>query len=808
MLELSRQFVYRFADVEVDAARGCVRRGGEELRLRRQTLQVLLYLIERRERLVTKEELFEHIWKGTAVTDNALLQCIFDIRRALGDDSRRPRFIRTFPKSGYRFIGEVEESCAERSASVEIEEVTSVRIEFERTADGEDHAAARQFLVAPTDEPAEAARRLTPRRASATHGLRGALAVVGLCILIPAGLLAFRFVPRTQPPSREEAPITLPREPGRRALAVMFFENRSGSAELDWLRQGLADMLITDLSRSAKLSVLGRQQLRQLIERSGRGPERDISLDEALGVARGISAEAVVTGSFARLDGKTRVDVQLYDARTGALLAAEHTVADEPGRILTEIDILSLKLAAHLDVAPAAQDAGAGLAGVMTDSLEAYRYYSLAVEKARALHNEEAIALLERAVRLDPEFAMAYGRIGYAYAVTGPYALKARPYLEKAFKLSGRLTEKDRLYIVAWYSIANLDYPAAVAALRETVARYPLEVEAYLRLGYLLRGEGQHEEALDVLGRGLAVDPAAKDIYNALGLVNLDLRRHDEALAAHRRYVELAPAEPNAHDSLGMSYQCAGLYGEAAAAYERALALDPGFLVTHYHLANVYVQTGRYEAALAQVRRGLESAPGDRERAVAYELITQIYLRKGDPRRAAEAARVTLRHAPGYTWASWLVATERGDVKAARRLSESFSTPLYAHRGQRLPARREHYARGQMALIEGRGAEALEHFRDALRHPPLIWTTDQLEDCLANAYLRLGMLDEAIAEYERVLRLNPNYPLAAYRLAQAYERKGGQQQARAAYSRFLQAWKDADADVPEVGDARNRLSRQ
>ena len=139
----------------------------------------------------------------------------------------------------------------------------------------------------------------------------------------------------------------------------------------------------------------------------------------------------------------------------------------------------------------------------MTDNLAAYRYYSLALEKAQAMHNEEAIALLEKAVALDPEFAMAHARIGYAYAVTGDDAEKARPHLEKAFQLSNRLTEKDRLYINAWYSIANLDYPGAIGPFRKIIARYPMEVEAYLRLGYLLRGEGQHEEAVRVLKQGL-----------------------------------------------------------------------------------------------------------------------------------------------------------------------------------------------------------------------------------------------------------------------------------------------------------------
>lgn len=84
---------------------------------------------------------------------------------------------------------------------------------------------------------------------------------------------------------------------------------------------------------------------------------------------------------------------------------------------------------------------------------------------------------------------------------------------------------------------------------------------------------------------------------------------------------------------------------------------------------------------------------------------------------------------------------------------------------------------------------------------------DPLEDCLAKAYLEAGKLDEAISEFERILRLNQNYPLAQYHLAQAYERKGQQDQARTAYERFLQTWKDADADVPEVITARQRLAK-
>src|SRR5262249_48344945 len=121
---------YNFEGIEIDTVRGCLRRNGLEQHLRQQTFQVLIYLLEQRQRLVTKDELIEKIWNGTAVTDNALVQCIADIRKALGDDSRNPRLIKTIPKLGYRFIAQVEEFYPEETALIEIEEVTSIEVEY------------------------------------------------------------------------------------------------------------------------------------------------------------------------------------------------------------------------------------------------------------------------------------------------------------------------------------------------------------------------------------------------------------------------------------------------------------------------------------------------------------------------------------------------------------------------------------------------------------------------------------------------------------------------------------------------------
>src|SRR6185369_16391110 len=92
--------VYRIEDVEVDTLQGCIRKNGTEVHLRHKTFQVLIYLLEQRHRLVTKEELWENVWPDVAVTDDALSKCVADIRKALGDNAREQRLLKTVSKSG------------------------------------------------------------------------------------------------------------------------------------------------------------------------------------------------------------------------------------------------------------------------------------------------------------------------------------------------------------------------------------------------------------------------------------------------------------------------------------------------------------------------------------------------------------------------------------------------------------------------------------------------------------------------------------------------------------------------------------
>ncbi|MGD9587274.1 MAG: tetratricopeptide repeat protein [Pyrinomonadaceae bacterium] len=780
-MQKAANHVYSVEGLEIDLARGCVSRDGEELHLRRKSFQVLAYLIERNGRLVSKDELFDALWNDTAVTDDVLVQCVKEVRRALGDDPHRPRFIKTIPRTGYRFIGPVS---ANTYSGAFTEEITRVEFEIEEETD----AIAAPSLPAALPQPFLRGRRV--------FFAGGTLAVCLAALAVYFGFL------RTAP----AADIRLPQIAGRETVAVMFFHNASGDGDLDWLREGLADMLITDLSRSERLTILSRQQLSALLERAGyQGAGTSDRLETALDLAKQSGAQVIVTGSFARAGEKLRIDVQVQDAAAGSLRAAESLTVEKPEDILSQIDILARKLLRHLN----ADDLGAdqGLTTAMTDDLEAYRFYSLGVEKANALQSQEAIDLFSRAIELDPDFAMAYARIGYAYAVTWARVDEGMPYLEKAFRLSARLTDKNRLDIAAWYAIANRDYSGAIAAYRQMIARFPFDTESYWRLGRLLRGEEQIDEAVAVLKEGLAVDPSSGPIYNMLGTMMSIKGLHSEAIAAHERYVSIAPNEPNAYDSLGLSLQWSGDYDRAIEQFDKALAIDPEFEIALIHLANTRVRMGQYNSAIELVSKYLDSAEGHAEKARGHAFLAYLYDRKGRLKEAEQAAETAFATNNETSRPAYFAALKSGRKGRADQLEKFVLGPItYVDRGSRPNPRFDLYQRATIAMNQGRTDDAIAKFREAIGHTPPTWNYIDFEDCLGEIFLKLGRADEAIAEFERVLRINPNYPLTRYHIAEAYRSKGQQAEAVENYRAFLEIWNGADPDLPEVIKAKTIIA--
>jgi tetratricopeptide (TPR) repeat protein/DNA-binding winged helix-turn-helix (wHTH) protein len=736
--------------IHVDRASRSLTVRGTPQHLRPKTFDLLLYLIEHRDRLVRKEELLDVLWKDTAVTEKSLAQCIIELRKILGDDARNPRYIKTATRLGYQFIGPLGHSTADVVASpgLELEEVTTTRVEIE-------HLGVRWWIAA----------------------------AIGAVLAI-AGLLAWR--------DWRSPETALPEIAGKRAVVVMLFENQSRTPDLDWLREGLADMVITNLSRSSKLTVLSRQQLALTLERAGKA--EPLRLNDALDIAGRSRAGAMVLGSFARVENRVRIAAQVHDARNGRLLAAESVTADRPEEILARVDMLAAELAADLGAPGPRQPRGDGLAILMTSNLEAYRDYALGLEQAHAFHQKEALDLFQKALALDSDFTMAQARIGYTMSIVGLDDEEGRRYLEQAFRNSRRLTESDRKHIAAWHAIASHDYPDAIARYRDLLASDPAEMESYMSLGRLLRGERQYDEAIEVLKQGLAVNPDAADLLNILGSVYSQLGRHGEAIALEQRYVALAPSEANAYDSLGLAFAWAGRPADAEAALQKALMLKPDFDLALRHLSMLYFQSGRYRDSIHEGERAARIARLGLSKALAYEQLSELLGLMGQPRRAREESEAAKTFEPGFQGV--LSVLSSGELRRAARIAASLKATR-TDRGARLSSieRVRHYVLGEVALAENRQPEAIGELQESLRYWPL-WSQPALfEDSLADAWLRLGRLDEAIAEYRRILELYPGMALARYHLAVAYQRKGQRVAAGEEYRRFRELWSHADPDA-------------
>ena len=751
--------VYRIGDIEVDVTRACIRRGGAETHLKPKSFRVLAHLIEQRDRLVTKDELMELFWKDTAVTDDALTQCIVEVRRALGDNPRDPAYLKTVPRRGYRFVGPVQVGNLDPvDSGVQVQ----TPVQVESPASG----AGPLVRSAPPGPPI---LRVTNRWLA-----------LGAFVTLSVGAAA---VWSKLPWSNSPPPIG-----AKRVVAIMRFENRSGQADLDWLREGLPDMIETTMSRSGALEIVTRERVYA---------RRNSAPVEAVELARASHAEVAVAGSFSKLGDRMRVDARLLEVRTGSLVAAEGITVDHVEQLLSQIDFLAERLASRL--APQGRDRDRrALASLMTENLEAYRSYSLGLERVEAYQTNDAIALFEKSAALDPGFAMAHARIGYAYAVTDSDLTRGRPYLEKAFRMAEKLTERDRRHILAWYSIANSDYPKAIRSYSDLIAEYPNDTEAYLRLAMLLRGESRHEEAVELLRRANAIDPDDPKIYNGLGGVLSEMGRHDEAIDMAGRYVQLAPADTNAYDTLGLAYQSGGQLERAEECFTRALQLNPEFDVAALHRSMLYSEMGRVQDGIRETLRIAEHGGRSRPRALGDS--AWIAWRHGRMDQARSlAGRALQSDLPGVS--AWNPAFLLVSKSAPTTTAE-----VFIGRGGHFGDRTVLFFQAQMDLNEGRREQMLEHLRQLVRVRPRWGEVELREDALADGYLQLGRVDEAIAEYERALKVFPGMPMARFHLAQAYQRKGRGAEATVQFKQFLDLWKHADPDLPELAEARRAVS--
>ena len=365
---------------------------------------------------------------------------------------------------------------------------------------------------------------------------------------------------------------------GRPAVAVMYFQDHTGADEIRWLSTGLPDMLLTGLAQTPGLDVVSSQRIHEILKEVGQ--ENVDAIDKSLmaEVARRSGAGAVVVGSIYKAGDDIRIDVQLQDIESGRLLGAESVRGAD---VFALVDDLTHRIRSRLEMGD--KPSGRPLAEVTTESLQAYRLYSEGMDARHNVRPADARTLLEEAVRLDPNFAIAHFALWDVAERLGETA-QAERYRDKVMENLDRLPERQRLLVEARYAESEEDNLAKAAEkLERLIAQYPDEEDAYDMLIHVYGRDNQPARVLEFLERWSKAFPGAGSghLHNHYGYALLGKGLYAGAIREFEAYARVSPEEANPHDSLGEVYLITGQPEKALQKYAQALSLNPSFGSSH-----------------------------------------------------------------------------------------------------------------------------------------------------------------------------------------------------------------------------------
>lgn len=404
-----------------------------------------------------------------------------------------------------------------------------------------------------------------------------------------------------------------------RSVAVINFRNQTGDNLLDYLQDAIPNLLITSLEQSKYLQVTTFERLRDLLRQMGKADTKTIDSDLGFELCLRDNVEALVLGSYVKAGETFATDVKIFDVETRKMMKSFTARGEGPQSILDkQIAQLSREISRVVGLSKKAVDETKALmAQTPTTSIDAYKFYLAGHEKLEKMYFDEARKDLEKAIELDPRFALAYSDLSSLILKSGD----TEAFLEaitKARELSARAAEKDRLTIEAVYAEhIERDPEKRFRILQEIAAKYPKEKDIHLALTGYYTGKGMFPQAIAEGEKALALDPRSSLILNELGFAYFnagDFVKGEETL---KRAVAAAPGEANPLDSLGMMCYLAGRLDEAVEYYTQALKVKPNFGCDEI-IAYIQAVKGNYGDALAWIDQFILMAPNNDNKSRGY----------------------------------------------------------------------------------------------------------------------------------------------------------------------------------------------
>jgi eukaryotic-like serine/threonine-protein kinase len=629
-----------------------------------------------------------------------------------------------------------------------------------------------------------------------------------LALLIVGGVLYYRN-------SRASAKLT-----NADTVVLADFTNTTGDAVFDGtLRQGLS----SQLEQSPFLNLLSDGRIQQTLKLMARPAGTRLTTDLAREVCQRTASAATIEGTISSLGSQFVLGLQAVNCRTGDLLAQQQATAESKEQVLKALGDAASQIRWKLgESLTSVQKYDAPLDNTTTASLEALQAYSLgyqvAIVKDDALG---AIPLFERAISLDPNFAMAYARLGTSYFNTFQMN-KAAEQTRRAYDLRDRVSEREKLYIESHYEdFVNRDVEAARKVYELWQHTYPNDDTAVNNLGVLYGETGQLDKEVEAYQQALKLDPTSGQAYANMANSYLQVSRFDEAKATAADARSRGLDSPDLHlmlyrvafhqrDEEAMKREVEAVMGKPGEedlimAFQASAAAYMGQVVKSR-------EWNRRAVEAAQRSTGAEGAAG----FVSGQAVREAML--GFPDVAREQAQAALKVSDSSPILTNVVMAYAvvGDVGQVTRLTADLNkrfprdTGVQAIQLPMIRAMALLYVAGGKREVSQQAAQQVIDVLAPTQRYELGFDADLMPAYLrGKAYLVLRKPKEAIVEFQKVVDHPaaasfrfPTGALVLMELGRAHAMDGDAAKARVSYQDFFALWKNADPDVPVLKQAR------
>lgn len=796
---------YRFDEFELSRSRRALLRDGAPVPLLPKTFEVLSCLVRNPGRILAKEEILKTVWPESYVEENNLTQHISLLRKALAD---RSTYIVTIPGRGYQFTATVvSENGAPRIPSMDIANAgIDARIDTRTPKNGSIAAPSAPNLSSAVfvDETApplefplpaqEAAAPLRRRRIPLLVTLSAA--AVLLAALSATGVVLWKHW--MYPPQM-------------RSVMVADFLNSTGDATFD---HTLKRALEIELEQSPYINVMSEREAMGTLALMGRERDAAITGDLAREICERSNRQVLLTGTIHPVGREYLLTLEAAECATGRKLTSAKAEATAKEKVLAALDTVADRVRRGLgESTQSLESYQVPIMQATTASLDALRSYSIGQSlDAQGKSETEILPFYQRAVALDPHFAMAYGAMANEFYNLSEPTL-ASEFYKKAFELSDRVSARERLILEAhYYSEGLRDMEQGIATYRQWAATYPNDWVPWVDLANDYTQIGQYTPAIAAGRQALKIQPDRAINYSVLARALKHANQFAEARAVGLE------AQRRGKDSAGLH---ASLFEMAAANRDaNALAQETQWAANNgngwygwYFLflrGEAAAAAGKHKQADDLFRNAWEAAERQRlEEAADHILVYQatVELSFGLPahsRATLSRTRSADFHSPDFA----IARAHLGDASVAQRFVSTNSAD--PHPGT-LPANVDlPRVRATLAMEQGKPLDAVAALEPSRPYELASYT---IPSELAEAWLKAGHPEFAVSEYQKILAnqgvdpLSPLYPMAHLGMARAYFRQNKLAESRSEYERFFALWKEADSDLPLLSQARAEYAR-